>query len=672
MAEGQAPEPAVNPGRDVFISYASQDAAVANELVETLERHSIRCWIAPRDVKAGAQYADAIIRALTNARVMVLVLSAHSIASSHVGKEIERASSKKRPIIALRTDSAPLTPALEYFLSESQWIEVKEGKTEAACAKLIDAIRDPERAAPTGTSAAPAPVALRKSRRNRLLFAAGLALVAVTFVALYAPRFWPAKHSAADLPSPVISPSAPTATISENSIAVLPFVDMSEKHDQEYFSDGLSEELIDHLAHIPDLKVIARTSSFAFKGKNEDMRSIATKLGVANLLEGSVRKAGGELRITVQLIRASDGVHLWSETYDRKLADIFKVQDEISTTVAKALNATLNGANATGVQPASKGTTNVDAYNLFLQGTYFFFRGNSGDDAKAAEYLRKALDLDSQYATAWARLARVYAYSGLAGELSSVDAEARARDAVQRALAIDPNCAEAYYASGNISRQVAGDWAAAKTAYEKAVVLDPHGEMGERARGIILLLKAIVSGNYNDYIDTVHRTLERSPLDTDRMFELALYQQFNGQLAESAATYRKLLELNPAYATGQAQYGIILLLMGKKPEALAVAQQESDEASKFIALASVYWAMGRQADSDSALASLERGYAHANAYGIAQVHAYRGEPDAAFAWLERADQHVRGSLEDVKFDPMFRNLHSDPRWTAFLRKMNLP
>ncbi len=459
--------------------------------------------------------------------------------------------------------------------------------------------------------------------------------------------------------------------ISDKSIAVLPFVDMSEKHDQEYFSDGLSEELIDHLAHNPDLKVIARTSSFAFKGKNEDMRSIAAKLGVANLLEGSVRKSGEELRITAQLIRALDGVHLWSEIYNRKQTDIFKVQDEISTTVARALNVALNAGNAAGSQTESKGTTNIEAYNLFLQGNFYFWRGDSGDEAKAVEFLQQALKLDPRYATAWARLARAYAYQGFAGELTGVEAEARARDAVQRALAIDPNCAEAYFARGNIFGQVVGDWTAAKSDYARAAALDPHGEIGERAQMVSQLYEAAFDGNYGKAIAVRRRALERSPLDTDSISLVAYFQYLNGQLAESAATSRKLLELNPAYATGQAQYGLTLLLMGKKSESLAAAQKESDEASKLVTLACVYWAMGRRTESDSALGALERGFADRDAYGIAQAHAYRGEVDAAFTWLGRADQTLRASLIDMKADPLLRNLHGDPRFDALLRKVKL-
>ena len=368
MTEASPTQP--TPGSDVFISYASPDAAVANALVEALEQRGIKCWIAPRDVTPGAFYADAIVEAINASRVLVVVLTQNAVASTHVLREVERASAKRHPVVSLRIDSAQLPTGLEYFLSASHWLDATASGIDAVLPKLADAVRrliaPPSGADPSQTRDAAKgpgdlfpqrPATAKTGQRLSRPVAAAMAVIALVVAYLIVDKLWLSKPVAAERPSAAgtSAATAAPATISDKSIAVLPFVDMSEKHDQEYFSDGLSEELIDHLAHIPDLKVIARTSSFAFKGKNEDMRSIATKLGVANLLEGSVRKAGGELRITAQLIRASDGVHLWSEIYDRKLTDIFKVQDEISTTVAKALNVALNASNSGGVQPALKG-----------------------------------------------------------------------------------------------------------------------------------------------------------------------------------------------------------------------------------------------------------------------------------------------------------------------------
>jgi TolB-like protein len=391
-------------GSEVFISYASQDAAVANAIVDALEKHGLRCWIAPRDVRAGAQYADAIVRAISGAKVLVLVLSGNAIASSHVGKEIERASSKKRPIIALRIDAAPLTPALEYFLSESQWIEAQPAKMEAAYAELIDAIREPDRTALIDTAAVAPKASARtaqalhpKSHRNRILLAAGLAVVAVTIAALWAAKFWPAKQVATEQPT-----TTATTAVSDKSIAVLPFADMSAEKDQEYMSDGMAEEILNLLAQVPDLNVIARTSSFAFKGQNIEIAEIAKKLNVAHVVEGSVRKSGNKLRITAQLVRTADSTHLWSETYDRPLDDIFAVQDEIAGAIVQALQIRLKGGT---LSRRSGGTQNLDAYELYLRAVTAINKNTKVSLDAAENYAKQATELDANYGWAWSTLA---------------------------------------------------------------------------------------------------------------------------------------------------------------------------------------------------------------------------------------------------------------------------
>src|SRR5580658_8463672 len=261
MVEGAGKETASTNRRTVFVSYASQDVAVANAVVAALEGAGLACWIAPRDVVPGALYAGEIIRAINESSLVVLVLSAHSVASPHVGKELERASAKRRRIITLRTDTAVLPHAFEYFLSESQWIEVGAGGIGPAAAKLAEAARR---------------------------------------------HLGSAQESSADSSRTIASPKHTTTSTDsrkkyEASVAVLPFANMSGDKEQEYFSDGLAEEIINALTQIPGLKVIARTSSFAFRGKEQDITKIAETLRVATILEGSVRRAGSRVRITAQL-----------------------------------------------------------------------------------------------------------------------------------------------------------------------------------------------------------------------------------------------------------------------------------------------------------------------------------------------------------------------------------
>ena len=320
----------------VFISYASPDSAVAAALVDFLERHGIGCWIAPRDVDAGALYADAIVRAIGSAKAFVLVLSENSIDSSHVGKEVERASSKKRAIFALRIDAAPLTPAFEYFLSESQWVDAQAGKMEPAYDKLIGALLKTAATAPgiippLSPSAGKAPAVHPRLGRTWVLLAAGLAFVALALAVVLVGRFWLAKHGTGEKPT-----TAATNVVNDQSIAVLPFTDLSEKQDQGYFADGMAEEIIDLLTKIPQLTVISRTSSFQFKGREVDVKAIGSTLGSRYLMEGSVRNLGDRFRIAAQLIDTRDGANRWSETYDRRIDDAFKVQEEIAASLVRA------------------------------------------------------------------------------------------------------------------------------------------------------------------------------------------------------------------------------------------------------------------------------------------------------------------------------------------------
>jgi len=440
-------------------------------------------------------------------------------------------------------------------------------------------------------------------------------------------------------------------------------VDMSEKKDQEYFSDGLSEELIDRLSHSRELMVIARTSSFAFKGKNEDMRSIAAKLGVANLLEGSVRKAGNELRITAQLIRASDGTHLWSQTYDRSLADVFKVQDEIAGTVAAALNVALKAATS-----AEPGQPNAEAHNLLLQGNFFFDRRTKRDTEKAVDFYKRAIALDPNYALALEKLATANMSQAGNGWISITEGNAKAREELHRALEIDPNLAVAHLDLGFLYEGFDWNWRAAQTEYRRAQEL---GSSVDRANSNLSWINTVKSGRFDEVISDYRQDLFRDPLDTSVLWRLGLSLFFARRWNEADASWRKLEELNPNYAGGHAWWAMGQVLMGRNIQALATVQRESDEAWRLSASPVVYWSLGRRAESDAALSELEQKYAPGSAYNIAEMHAYRGEVDSAFQWLERAYRQRDGGMEFMRIDPLLSGLRGDSRYKTLLTKMNL-
>jgi TolB-like protein/Flp pilus assembly protein TadD len=664
MAEGGGERKAGGGAPLVFISYASQDAAVAAALVEALERHGIACWIAPRDVKAGALYADAIVRAISGAKTFILVLSESAIASSHVGKEIERASSKKRPIIALRIDAAPLTPALEYFLSESQWVEAQAGNLDAAYVKLIDAIRDSVLTAPgvipavtPGPSAGTTPSVHPKSRRNRTPLAVGLAVVAVVLTALLAAKFWPAKHIASEQ-----TKTAATNVVSAKSIAVLPFTDMSEKKDQEYFADGMAEEILDILAKVPSLKVIGRTSSFQFKGRNEDLRTIGKSLGVAYVLEGSVRRSVDRVRVTAQLIDTRDGAHLWSETYDRPASDALLMQGEIATTVARSMEI---GIGADRPQ-SNRRVENDAAYDLYLRGRYAAERGDADGMATGVTYLRQALDSDPSFADATVALALTY-YDQAFESLEPSSVFESARHEATSALTLNPKLGLAHAVLGAIHNDYDWDWAAADLEFKQAIALAPND-------GRVLTMAAdhtVALGQLDAARQMLKQALAYDPLLADAYSELAWTEWCSGRYEESLAAARKVLEIDPTYDWGHVNVGEALLYRGDAAAAIGEFKRESNPMEQATGLALAYHALGRATDSNAALTKLINGGAGNYAYEVAEIYAYRGNRDEALKWLERAYVQKDATLKWILRDPTMAKLESDPRYKAFLRKMNL-
>jgi serine/threonine protein kinase len=502
-------------------------------------------------------------------------------------------------------------------------------------------------------------------QRRRAGWAAAAIAAAVLAAAALAYALIRATPPALVAASSTASPASAVTVVApqDKSIAVLPFVDMSEKKDQEYFSDGLSEELINHLSRSPGLKVIARTSSFQFKGRNEDVRSIAGRLGVAHLLEGSVRKAGQELRVTTQLIRASDGVQLWSQTYDRNLADIFKVQDEISERVAKALNATL----AVTGQPIGQ-ESDVEAYNLVLEGNYYKARRTKGDVEKAIQLYKKAIDIRPNYALPWARLASAYLTLEEAKGTPSAEDNAKILAALDRAIRLDPNLVWAYYTRAGFEIAIKWDWAAAQADHERMRALDP----GIYLLPIALGDMALVSGHVDEALQQYKRAIELNPLDPNSLSALGVALCASDRLQECLQYRLRLQQLHPEQRGVNAFVGEARLLLGQLPEALDAMQKEPEQDVRLAGLATVYTAMGKHTESDAALKTLEESYASDDAYEIAQLHAYRGEADAAFDWLQRTFRTHNSKILFIKTDPLLRNLRRDRRFQTLLADLRLP
>ncbi|MHB8476775.1 MAG: TIR domain-containing protein [Steroidobacteraceae bacterium] len=649
------------PAHYVFVSHASQDVAVANSVVENLERQGIRCWIAPRDVTPGAQYADEIVGAINDAKMVVLVLSEHAVASPHVGKEIERASSKRRRVIALRTDAVSLTRSFEYFLSESQWIDVAALGMPGALSKLTQAVGQslaPSSWVSPGLGADAGNPADRKRKPSyltiRRVFAAAVFLVVAVIVAGVVVRYWPSKQA---------GPRAPAVkAISDKSIAVLPFADMSQKKDQEYFGDGMAEEILDLLAKIPGLTVIGRTSSFQFKGKNEDLRTIGAKLNAAYVLEGSVRNSGDQVRITAQLIDTKTGAHEWSETYDRPIGDVLKLQDAIAAAVVRELQLTVasESLNRSALKSA-------DAYDLLLRGRHSADRFDKEGLEEAAVLFQQALDRDPTSADAAAGLAYAYYNLGAYGFLTAAVAYERSRRAAANALKLDPKNGSAHWTLGSIHLLYDWDWAAADQDYEQVATLVPGSGDAQNGKAWV----SMVLGRWDEALSQIRAALAQDPLNPDSYECLTWIQMGRAHLSEAEVAIRRALDIRPTYGWGHAMLGIVLLESGNPHAALIEMQQEQQEFGQLPGLAMVYHALGQSADSDAALARMIKEQAADNAFYIAGVYAFRGQSDEAMRWLERAYTQKDFSLFLVKGYLPLKSLRVDPRFKAFLHKMDL-
>jgi TolB-like protein len=454
-------------------------------------------------------------------------------------------------------------------------------------------------------------------------------------------------------------PTTSLTAIPEKSIAVLPFVDMSAGKDQEYFSDGISEELLNLLAKIPQLQVTARTSSFSFKGKEVAIPEIARTLHVAHVLEGSVRKAGNSVRITAQLIKAGTDTHLWSQTYDRKLDDIFAIQDEIAADVVKQLKITLLGA-----APKAR-TTDPEAYALYLQAVQLGRQFTAEPFQQSDALYRKVLAIDPRYAPAWYGLARNFGNETGQGFLPVKEGFAQAREAAVKALTIDPEYAPAHAQLAWIAMYGDSDLAGAALHLERALALDP-ADLRVLTTSATLLQSL---GRLDETLALEEAAVRRDPVNVTALFNLGYHQRMAGRLDAAIASFRTVLSLSPSNGGAHCQLGVALLLKGDAKGALAESEQETSEIYKMIGLPMAYHALGRKADSDAALAALIAKYGKDGPSNIASVYAYRGEADPAFEWLDKAVEYGDGGLGEIVTDNLFDKIHADPRWLAFLRKI---
>jgi TolB-like protein/Flp pilus assembly protein TadD len=638
-----------SPTKAIFLSYASQDAEAARRICDALRAVGLNVWFDQSELRGGEAWDASIRRQIKECALFVPVVSANTQArvEGYFRREWNLASIRT---LDMADDQAFLLPIVidatvnitarvpEKF-REVQWTHLPAGHAAEAFAERVRRLLAGEVPGPVHATPARAPV--------------------VTAAA-----------------SPAATTSAPAAGDSP-SIAVLPFVNMSRDEENEYFADGLSEELLNVLAKIRGLRVAARSSAFSFKGKGATVAEVGRALNVATVLEGSVRKAGNRMRISVQLVKVVDGYQLWSETYDRTLDDIFAVQDDIAQSVLQELRTTLLGAAADptaekraaeAIAAAVKGrSTDPEAHRLFLQARHFIDRNSRADTQRGIGYLQQALALEPEFALAWAELSRANASAANWGWAAAADGFGRAREAATHALALEPDLAEGHAAMGWVLMAHDRDWQGAEASYRRAL---------ERAPGNALVLQGLgmLSGNlgrFEEGIMLCRRSVEQDPLSPSCYFFLGLVYWTAGRPGEGEAALRKSLELAPQGAATHAWLAILLLTQGRNDEALAVALREPEDWGRLFACAVIQHAAGRSAEADAALRELEDKHGSEAAYQVAQARAARGEIDVAFAWLERAFDQRDAGIFWTNVDPLLLSLHGDPRWKPFLAKLGL-
>ena len=458
-----------------------------------------------------------------------------------------------------------------------------------------------------------------------------------------------------------VPPVAKEESRDNNSIAVLPFINMSSDLEQEYFSDGITEEILNLLVKIPELKVTSRTSVFAFKGQSVDIPTVAEKLGVAHILEGSVRKSGNRVRITAQLIEASSDVHLWSETYERQLDDIFAIQDEIAREVVKALHIQLLGEAPIAI------STNIDAYNLYLRGKHFATLGTLEGLESSVKAYQESIALDANFAPPWAGLSRVLRRQGLNHVTDLQEAMEASRNAAMRALEIDNELAEAWLSLAKIQFDYDWDWSRAEVTIRNALEYEPNNAPVLRKATWM----ALALGEAERAMGLAQLAVDLDPLDYSGLANLATAHWALGQLEEEERTYWRILELYPDAHSIKSYLAAALAQQGKPEEGLQYLDFDSKNRWHRSMSAIVLHSLGRHAEERPIRQKMIDDYSQTWASGIAMVYAWHGDRDKAFEWLDIAYERRSSYMTNLIVNPWLAPLHDDPRWELILDKMGL-
>jgi TolB-like protein/Flp pilus assembly protein TadD len=663
-----------DPGRVVFLSYASQDAEAAQKICEALRAAAIEVFLDQSELRGGDAWDQKIRHEIHDCALFVPLISAHSdarhegyfrrewkLAVDRTADMSDRVAFLVPVVIDDTSDSRADVP--ERF-RQVQWTRLPGGETPPAFVERIKRLVSPElsqeptwavRAAARVIAAPIAPKPVPAFWRAKAVLVATIAVLVVALGYLAVDRLVLSKRGAFNPPP--------------HSIAVLPFANMSGDKEQEYFSDGLTEELLNSLAEINGLQVAARTSAFSFKGTNTDIGTIARKLNVGAVLEGSVRRSANTIRITAQLINAVTGFHLWSKTYDRDLGDVLKLQTEIATAVAGALKVTLLGDVAAKVELG--GTGNPAALDAYLRGLKAARSMRDTKDLPAAiAAYTEAIRLDPHYALAFA--GRSVALSTAAAEAETPAAVREGYDKAQadarQALSLAPDLAQAHSALGVVWEQGILDFTQANDEYERALALAPGnarvlGNSGSFAANM---------GHFDAGIAALRRAVVLDPLARNSHYQLGLALYAARRYQEAVAAYGEVIGLTPDFRATYSDRGLSFYGLGDLERARASCETTPDDWGSQLCLAVLYDKLGRHADAETELAKLRAAMGDAAAYQYATIYGQWGNRAKALEWLETAWRLRDPGLINLKTDPLLDPLRQEPRFQAIERELKFP
>jgi TolB-like protein/Tfp pilus assembly protein PilF len=666
------------PTKAVFLSYASQDIEAAQSICNALGAAGIEVFFDQSELRGGDAWDKKIRREIHDCALFIPIISAHSdarhegyfrrewrLAVERAGDMSDRIAFLVPVVIDGTSDSHADVP--DRF-REVQWTRLPGGETPPAFVERVQRLLAPEASTATHAPAsavivaAPTPRKQRPPswRSNRVLAVAVAGAILSAMVAYFAiHKPWITK------PPLSIASASPAA-----SIAVLPLTNESGDAKDQYFSDGISEDLITALSQFPGLKVIGRTSAFQFRDSKDDSRSIGAKLGVAHLLEGSVRRAGEMVRVSAELIDTVDGSTQWSERYDRPYKDLFALQDEITRAVAGALRAKLLPGEHAEAQTERPPNGSLEAYNALLQGGFYFHRQTEADNRRAIEYYTRATQLDPRYALAWSRLSIAWSVHGsvfLEGAPQQ-EAYAKAREATDRALALSPDLAAAHIARGSLLQLADFDWSNAEVEFRRALELAPNDGEAKFA----LADQLATFGKLEQAIALMRQAIATDPLAHDWYAYLAYYLSLANRLDEAEQAIHRAIGLQPLAEFHYSTLASIEVQRGNAQAALAAAQQEPLGHARDSALALAFQIGGDRNAADAALKVLLEKDADNQAYEIAEVYALRNDAKATFEWLDRALKNRETNVGYILSDPFILRFKDDPRFAAFCKKVGLP